>query len=163
MMIVTPVWASPEFMAYEGKNSIHEGQGGERKTIAGIDFWMRGQPPRRFQVIGSLTDERHKSGLWGAIRMAGLDDDIVKATKAAGGDAVILDGEGDEVTGVAGSSFGNANGSYGNGNFNANGSSFGFGHAIKEHNSRYIVIKYIADDPAPEGKSTESLPSQPMQ
>ena len=58
--------ASPEFLSYESKNSIRDGQGGERKTVDGIDFWMRGDPPRRYQVIGSLTDERHKTGLIGA-------------------------------------------------------------------------------------------------
>src|SRR5579871_3479959 len=77
--------AAPEFLAYDGKNAIQEGQGGEHKSINGVDFWMRGAPPRRFQLIGSLTDERHKTGLWGAIRMSSLETDIAKAALAAGG------------------------------------------------------------------------------
>jgi hypothetical protein len=41
-------------------------------------------------VLGSLTDRRHATGLVGMVRMSLLDDDIAKAAKAAGGDAVIL-------------------------------------------------------------------------
>jgi hypothetical protein len=152
--------AAPEFLSYEGKNSIHDGQGGERKTVGGVDFWMRGEPPRRYQVIGSLTDERHKTGLWGAIRMSALDDDIAKSAKAAGGDAVILDGENDEVTGVVGSSFGDANGTYGNGTASASGSSFGFRRATKEHDSRYLVIRYLPD-PTPTGPAPTMPPVSP--
>jgi len=48
--------AGPDFLAYEGRNAIHEGQGGEKKTVDGIDFWSNRDPPHRFQVLGSLTD-----------------------------------------------------------------------------------------------------------
>lgn len=140
--------ASPQFMQYESRNAVREGQGGERKTVDGVDFWMRGDPPRRYQIVGSLTDERHKTGLFGLIRMSSLESDIAKAAKAAGGDAVILEAEGDDTIGMVGQSFGNTNGTYGNGSFNANGSSFGIARPMQNHESRYIVVKYMTDVPA---------------
>ena len=139
--------AGPDFLQYEGRNAIHDGQGGERKTIDGVDFWMSGDPPHRYQVLGSLTDRRHKTGIYGAIRMSGLDSDIAEAARLAGGDAVILVGENDDVIGVAGSSFGNVNGTYGSGSYSGNGSSFGFAKQIKAHDSRYLVIRYLPDAP----------------
>ncbi len=151
--------ASPEFMSYEGRNSIHEGQGGERKTVEAVDFWMRGDPPRRYQVIGSLTNERHKSGVWGAIRMSSLDTDIAKAAKAAGGDAVILDAQGDEVTGVVSDDYENLSGNNGGGMFNANAFGGGSKRAIKEHNSRYLVIKYLPEASIPPPTTTPSAAS----
>ena len=140
--------AAPEFLRYEGRDAVHEGRGGERKTVDGVDFWLRGDPPRRYEVIGSLNDRRHKTGLYGAIRMSGLDTELAKAAKAAGGDAVILDEERDEVTGVGSSAFASGSDSYGGGAYYANASGFGIQRAIKDHESRYIVVKYLPDAPA---------------
>jgi hypothetical protein len=152
LMGMTHAALAQDFLAYEGKNAIHEGQGGEKKSVDGIDFWMNGDPPRRYELLGSLTDERHKSGLWGMISMSNLDGDIAKAAKAAGGDAVILAGEQDEVTGVVHS----VNGTAGNGSFGATG----FSRNIKQHDSRYLVVKYLPDD-APAAPSAQ--PSPPAQ
>jgi hypothetical protein len=160
-LAATQAVAAPEFLQYEGRDAVHDGRGGERKTIDGVDFWLRGDPPRRYQVLGSLEDKRHKTGLYGAIRMSGLDSDIAKAAKAAGGDAVILDAEQDEVTGVAGSSAGNINGSYGNGSFNANRYSFGTARTIKDHESRYVVIKYLPDGQASQATAAPSSTQAP--
>jgi len=142
------VLAAPEFLSYESRNPVREGQGGERKSINGVDFWLRGDPPRRYQILGSLTDERHKTGLYGLIRMSSLESDIAKAAKAAGGDAVILAEENDQTIGIIGNSIGSANGSYRNNSFNANGFSVGTSRAMKEHNSRYWVVKYLAENPS---------------
>ncbi|MGA0599356.1 hypothetical protein ACO2Q3_01475 [Caulobacter sp. KR2-114] len=157
----TVVAAGPEFLQYEGRNAVHEGQGGERKTIDGVDFWLRGDPPRRYQVLGSLSDRRHKTGIYGAIRMSGLETDIARAARTAGGDAVILEGEQDEVTGVTGSSFGNVNGTYGGGYYSGNRSSFGVAREMKDHESRYIVVKYLPDPPAATAPSTPQAPTSP--
>jgi hypothetical protein len=86
--------------------------------------------------------------------MSSLDSDIANAAKAAGGDAVIVLGEQDQVTGVVGSTFGDASGTYGSGNFNANAFSVGSARAVKEHNSRYWVIKYLQDVVPTVGTST---------
>jgi hypothetical protein len=150
VLIANAANAAPEFLRYEGRDAVHEGRGGERKTVEGVDFWLRGDPPRRYEVIGSLNDRRHKSGLYGAIRMSGLESDLAKAAKAAGGDAVILDEARDETTGIGSSAFANANGSYGHGFFNGSASGFGVQRAIQDHESRYIVVKYLGDPPAAE-------------
>jgi hypothetical protein len=138
--------AAPEFLAYEGKNAIHEGQGGDKKTVDGIEFWSEGDPPHKFRVIGSLTDRRHETGLIGMVRMSSLDSDIAKAAKAAGGDAVILQSEDDDVIGETGFANTNVNG-YGNyGGFHGNASTTGFSRQVRKHDSRYIVVKYLPDD-----------------
>src|SRR5665213_3594899 len=85
--------AFPQFLAYEGRNAIHQGQGGEKKTVNGVDFWSNGDPPHKFKVLGSLTDRRHETGLVGMVRMSTLESDNAKAARAAGGDAVILESE----------------------------------------------------------------------
>jgi hypothetical protein len=159
--MAAPAKAGPEFLQYEGRNAIHDGQGGERKTVEGIDFWMNGDPPRRYQVLGSLTDRRHETGLFGAIRMSTLDSDIAKAARAAGGDAVVLAGEDSEVVGVTGSTFGTVNGAYGSGFYSGSHSSFGVARAMKAHDSRYIVIKSLPDatpSPPPVAAATPSIP-----
>lgn len=162
LLLAAPAVAEPQFMTYEARNPIREGQGGDRKTVDSIDFWVHGDPPRRYQIIGSLTDERHKTGLWGAIRMSSFESDIAKAAKAAGGDAVILDSEKDEVLGVVGSAFGTANATYGSGTANANGGWFGSSHAMKEHDSRFLVIKYLPDaGPAAPLPIPAAPPAQP--
>jgi hypothetical protein len=141
--------AGPEFLTYEGRDAVHEGQGGEKKTVDGVDFWMSGDPPHRYEVLGSLTDRRHESGLYGAIRMSSLDDDIAKAAKANGGDAVILQAEDNDVIGVASTGTASAYATGGPGWANANGFGSRFSRPIEAHDSRYLVIKYLTDPPPP--------------
>jgi len=153
--------AAQEFLPYEGKNAIHDGEGGNRKTVNGIDFWTNGDPPKRYQVIGAITDERHKTGLIGLFSMSNLERDIAKAAKDNGGDAVILTDAKDEVTGVVGTSYGSATGSATGGMATAQGFGSGFARPVKEHESRYLVVKYLADTapsapaqtPAPAGQA----------
>jgi hypothetical protein len=154
--------AGPEFLAYEGRNAIHDGQGGEKKTADGVDFWMAGDPPRRFKVLGSLVDRRHQSGLIGMVRMSALDGDIAKAARAAGGDAVILEGEDSDV--IGGSSYANTsvNGYAGGDGFHGNAFTVGGAHLIRKHDSRWMVVKYLPDQDtgasAPASVSDQAAP-----
>jgi hypothetical protein len=155
--------AGPEFLTYEGRNAVQEGQGGERKTVDGIDFWMTGNPPRRFQILGSLNDRRHQSGLIGMARMSALDGDIAKATKAAGGDAVILQSEDTDVIGAANFASTNVSGYAGGNRFGGNAYTASGSHLIRKHDSRWLVIRYLPDDvavPAP-GVTTSAAPPSP--
>ena len=77
------------------------------------------------------------------IRMSGLEPEIAKTAAAASGDAVILQAEDDDLIGA--SSFGVACGTGGRGWAGAFGSSIAM--PIKAHESRYIVVKYLADEP----------------
>jgi hypothetical protein len=146
-MYAAPALAS-EFLAYDGKDAIHDGRGGERKTVDGVDFWMTGDPPHRYQVLGSIVDRRHQSGLIGLARMAALDHDIAKQTKAAGGDAVILEGEGTDVIGASSSTTTQVGGHVGGGSFGGWGNSFGVATTIRKHDSRWMVVRYLPDAPS---------------
>lgn len=136
-----------DFVAYEGKNTVQEGNGGEKKTVDGIDFWSNGAPPRKFKLLGFINDTRLKSGLIGKIRMSGLESSIAKEAKKAGGDAVILVDANAETTGYIGHSITSDQASatsYGN-TVTAQGQSWTNSAAVavqKEH-SRYAVVKYL--------------------
>jgi hypothetical protein len=138
---VGPAVASTEFLVYEGRNAIKEGEGGNKKVVDGVDFWVNGSPPHRFQILGALVDERWATGLYGMMRVANLQHDIAKRARAAGGDAVILEDSHNSVWGVSSSTFGSANVS-GNSVY---GSSFSTASPYGTHNSRYIVVKYLPD------------------
>jgi hypothetical protein len=143
----SPGWAGTQFLSYQGEDAIHQGRGGEMKVVDGVDFWMRGSPPHRFQVLGSIEDERHKTGLIGAIVMSSLEKDIASNARRAGGDAVILADAHDNLLGTVGSGFGSFSGSGGWGYYNAFGSSTTITRPIESHASRFIVIKYLPDAP----------------
>ena len=78
--------ASTEFQAWEGRNSVVEGSGGTKTVVDGMDVWTFGDPPRRFQVLGIIQDERPG----GRIPMAQLRHDIVQKARENGGNAVIF-------------------------------------------------------------------------
>jgi hypothetical protein len=83
-------WAGTGFLTYDGWDSVQQGQGGEKKVVAGVDFWMQGSPPRRFKILGSIDGPRRKGGLGGMIAFSNPEDGVAKQTRDAGGDAVIL-------------------------------------------------------------------------
>jgi hypothetical protein len=83
-------WAGTGFLTYEGWDSVQQGRGGEKKVVAGVDFWMQGSPPRRFKILGSIDGARRKGGLAGMVSFSSPEDAVAKQTLAAGGDAVIL-------------------------------------------------------------------------
>lgn len=150
-----------EFVAYEGKDAIQEGDGGAKKTVDEIDFWSDGAPPRTFKLIGFITDSRMKSGLIGKMRMSGLESSIAKEAKKAGGDAVILMSAETETKGYVGQTQSNA---YGNATTTGNTTNM-WGHgnantqmaAVQSQHSRYAVIKYIDDsDDAPDAEVASS-------
>ena len=136
-----------DFVAYEGKNTVQEGNGGEKKTVDGIDFWSNGAPPRKFKLLGFINDTRLKSGLIGKWRMSGLESSIAKEAKRAGGDAVILVDANAETTGYIGHSDTSAQASatsYGN---TATAQGQGWTNtatvAVQKEHSRYAVVKYL--------------------
>ena len=154
MLASGPASAGTDFLTYQGANAVQQGQGGDMKTVDGIDFWLDGSPPRRFQILGSIVDERHKTGLVGAIAMSGLEHDIAKRAHAAGGDAVILTASQDNVQGYVGGAHGSA---YGN-RYSAFGSSVASARPIESHASRFLVVKYLADDASPPAAAVPVLP-----
>jgi hypothetical protein len=124
-----------DFQSWEGRNSIVEGRGGTKKVVDGMDIWTFGDPPRRFQVLGIIQDERPG----GLIPMAQLKHDIVQKARQYGGDAVIFASSQSQLAGyyTAGSAS-----AYGYGN-----SATAFGSSttvpITRRSSTYVVIKYL--------------------
>ena len=79
--------------------------------------------------------------------MSSLEKDIASNARRAGGDAVILADAHDNLLGTIGSGFGSFSGSGGWGYYNGFGSSTTITRPIESHASRFIVIKYLPDDP----------------
>ena len=139
-----------EFLPYEGKNTLQEGEGGTKKIVDGIEFWADGAPPKQFKLLGYMTDRRHKTGLIGMMSMASLESDVAKVAKANGGDAVILLSSEAETVGAVGNSFGGARGSAhtfgGTTTARGTGWSSGMSAAVQKNNSKYAVVKYVASE-----------------
>jgi hypothetical protein len=169
---VVVVWAgtilAQEFLPYEGKNTIQEGEGGTKKVVDGVDFWADGAPPRPFKLLGYISDRRHKTGLIGMIRMSGLESDVAKLAKENGGDAVILVSSEAETVGTVGSGYGQAQGTAntagGNTVMHGSGWSTGTSAAVQKQQSKYAVVKYVeqkapaASEPAPSPSEVRSSP-----
>jgi hypothetical protein len=154
--LAAPAHAGTQFLAYEGPNAVKQGGGGEKKSVDGVDFWLEGSPPHRFQVLGVLEDERLKTGLIGLIRMSALERDMARLAHQAGGDAVILTDARDDVQGYVGSSFGSA---YGSG-YAVWGSATTVTSPIESRASRYVVVKYLPDGAAPAWSTAPPKPTE---
>jgi hypothetical protein len=120
--------AKIEFAEYSGVAIIETGEGGTKITKNGIDYWTSGKPPRRYQVIGRISDRRVEE--WDGGHAIGSPT-IAKKVKKAGGSAVILlqqDDTGAGSTGVG--SFGGGLGSF----FSVGGT---------KTNTTFVVVKYL--------------------
>lgn len=86
-LIPPAAWAKVQFSAYDGPAPITTGAGGTKITKNGIDYWTSGTPPRRYQVIGLVTDKRDEE--WDGGRAIGSPA-VAGKVKKAGGNAVIV-------------------------------------------------------------------------
>ena len=127
--------SSTDFQSWEGRNSVVEGRGGTRKVVDGMDVWTHGDPPRRFQVLGIIEDNRPG----GIIPMAQMKHDIVAKARQSGGDAVILVSSQSQLAGYYTSGSATA---YGYGN-----SASAYGNSttvpLTRHSTTFVVIKYL--------------------
>ena len=133
---------------FEGKEVIREGDGGSKKVVNGMDFWVEGAPPRPFKLIGYITDRRHKTGLFGMFSMSSLEANVVDVAKKNGGDAVIQVSSEAETIGFASNSTGNTRATvsaYGN-TATATGttSSSGYAAPVQKQQSKFAVVQYVA-------------------
>jgi hypothetical protein len=126
---------STDFQTWESRNSIVEGHGGTKKVVDGVDVWTNGDPPRRFQVLGIIDDERPG----GIIPMAELKHDIAKKAREHGGNAVILISSSSQLAGYYSSATVNTQ------VYGTSATSFGSGTTvpITRRASKYVVIKYL--------------------
>jgi hypothetical protein len=132
-----PANSKTRFEAYDARDSIVEGKSGSRIEKDGIDFWTMGDPPRRYQIIGIIRDNRGKGVFHGnAIGSSG----IAKKVREVGGDAAILLNQNSALKGI-----------YSQGQTTANGNqAFGTGFAIpiQERTTTFLVVKYLEPSPA---------------
>jgi hypothetical protein len=93
--------ASIQFSTYQGDSVVNIGTGGTVITGHGIDYWTSGTPPRRYQVIGMISDRRYE--LWDGGHAIGSPT-VAGKVKAAGGNAVIVENQ-DEAGRTGGGGF----------------------------------------------------------
>ena len=134
-MVAGQAGAKTRFESYEARNSVIEGQGGSRTIKDGVDFWTIGDPPRRYQVIGIIRDNRGTGLVHGnAIGSSG----IAKKVRSVGGDAVVLLNQNSALKGIFTQGQATA---YGN-------QAYGSGVAIpiQERVTTFAVVKYLAPE-----------------
>ncbi len=143
LLVAPDLVQAQEFTRYHGKDTIQEGMGGEMQEIDGIEFWTHGMPPRRFQLLGYITDSRLKSGLIGMARMKGQARSVCQKAKEVGADAVVQVGSEVETTGHVSNAFAQGQ--------RAGQSSHAFGSAqttaVQRNHARFAVLKYLPDEP----------------
>ena len=125
-LLASPAAAGVQFSTYEGADAIQTGSGGAKITKNGIDFWTDGTPPRKYQVLGFITDTRQDKLLSGkAIGSSGL----AKRVREVGGDAMIVMGQNERNAGIVGG-------------FN-NG--MAWGRQVHKITTKFAVIRYLTD------------------
>lgn len=77
--------ATADFQPYEGKANVHEGQGGTKVVVDGVDFWANGSPPRKYEIVG-VIQSKIGDGL-GAMAM--IRSAVASKAHAVGANAVI--------------------------------------------------------------------------
>ena len=77
--------ATADFQPYEGKANVHEGQGGTKVVVDGIDFWANGTPPRKYEIVGVIQSAIGDG--WGA--MHAIRSAVATKAHAVGANAVI--------------------------------------------------------------------------
>lgn len=126
--------ADTEFYSYSG-SGVYMGTGGASRNINGIDLWVTGTPPRKFRIIGYITDER----LGAPIAMAGRDRGMATEAKRAGGDGLLLTG--DQTNFMGSMTTGNASSFVTGNTLTTTGTATTL--PIIQRQARYYVIKYV--------------------
>lgn len=137
---------STTYYDYSGSKPL-TGSGGASKNIDGIDLWIEGTPPRNFQIIGFIIDNRPG----GPISMATRNNQIAALAKKKGGNAVLLSFDERQFEGTfsSGSSFTSGQATaYGSPSFaQAYGTSTTtesrFTRGIYRRNAKFYIIRYL--------------------
>ena len=122
---------STKYYEYSG-DAVILGNGGASKKVDGIDIWVDGTPPRKFQIIGFIEDSRPGRGP----AMAARNRALASKAKEHGGDAVLLrDVEKENL------------GAFNTGSAIATSTMTAFGSGIlinaTRKNSKFYVIRYL--------------------
>lgn len=110
------------------RTAVMNGSGGEKTTIHGIDLWTAGLPPRKFEVIGLITDSRP----CGMLALCTRASRISSLAREHGGDALILKFDRQGIRWHA----------PGNGSQGPSGTDL-INAPIQQEISKYFVIRYL--------------------
>jgi len=125
---------APDWSEYEGP-AVMKGSGGMMHVVAGIEIWNYGTPPRSYRVLGMM----HSQG-GGHSDIDFETEQIAKAARAKGADAIIIESAESEPTGMVGSENGRSyTGPFGATNYSGVYS----GHLVRSPSVDAIVIKYL--------------------
>jgi hypothetical protein len=92
---------STEYQPLESRAPvIKEGGYGTRKVEDGLDIWTTGEPPRKYQVLGIINDERVQA----PYEMGRYYDDVAAKVKEAGGNGAIEVYSDSQITGIVSNS-----------------------------------------------------------
>jgi len=126
---------------------VREGGYGTRKVVDGVDIWTTGEPPRKYQVLGIINDER----LQAPFEMQRYYHDVAAKVKQAGGNGAIEAYSKSQVTAIVSSSSTISSGTasaYGAGNvavgqYSGSSNTTGWSAAQQNHSARFVVVKYL--------------------
>jgi hypothetical protein len=139
---------STDYQPLESRTPVvREGGYGTRKVVDGVDIWTTGEPPRKYQVLGIINDER----LQAPFEMARYYHDVAAKVKKAGGNGAIEVYSNSQITGIVSNSSTTSSGSvsaYGAGNvafgqYSGSSNTTGFSTAEEHHSARFVVVKYL--------------------
>lgn len=99
VLTAIPAFAAAQLPQDVNAHIVYTGTGGTALAKDGIDFWSAGQTPRRYRVIGTITDRRGSGRFSGnAVGSAG----VAKQIRKLGGDGVLVMSQvpdyGDQIT-----------------------------------------------------------------
>ncbi|MDO6387511.1 MULTISPECIES: hypothetical protein [unclassified Uliginosibacterium] len=130
--------ATTQFYPHEARENLHEGKGGSRFTVEGIDVWFNGEPPRKYAILGYIDDPR---GLLADDNHRSIDSAVLAKAREIGANALI---EVPIPTRAAPSSsimVGGGSGYYGGGFY---GMGMGVGVPLSDRQSvKYTALKYL--------------------
>jgi hypothetical protein len=126
---------------------VRQGGYGTRKVVDGVDIWTSGEPPRKYQVLGIINDER----LQAPFEMQRYYHDVAAKVKKAGGNGAIEAYSNSQITAIVTNSYTTSSGrvsAYGAGNvafgqYSGSSNTTGFAAAQEHHSARFVVVKYL--------------------
>lgn len=112
-IISCAAYSNTSFSAWNGA-SEYVGKGGTKRTVDGIDIWEVGDPARKYQVLGLLTQRNVQNGsVVSTLAAMNSESDLVAAAKKAGGDGILVLSADSQILGYRGtvspSYYGNGN------------------------------------------------------
>lgn len=77
--------STAQYQPAGGQPQVAQGKGGLLRVQDGMEVWDADGPPRRYQVVGRIDDER----TGGALERPAWGSNVVKLAREAGGNALI--------------------------------------------------------------------------